>query len=187
MGFTVVHKNGTKGADYETYSRILRQKGLDLARVPRVLDPGGRRWLYAWESQGLASEFAQDLARRTGDKGWQVVPVEGPVSEGPLGPLEIQFAARSGGLLFALPPISQAIIRSLFPKAEPAPSVFVGAESAAEVERGWENRLPRLAEQAVRLLTGLSDEQLDWLGYRVADPDAETELLFVPPRESRQR
>ena len=61
-----------------------------------IPEPGSRRrWLYVWKSQQEAQAFADELKERTGENGWEVVPTpappsEGPLDEGPLGPILIQ-------------------------------------------------------------------------------------------------
>ena len=60
MGFTVTHQGGTKDVEFEAYARLLRQKGVDLAKLNRVPEPGtGRRWLYVWNVEADAQAFAQ--------------------------------------------------------------------------------------------------------------------------------
>jgi hypothetical protein len=116
MGFTVSHHGGTKDVEFEAYARLLRQKGVDLANVSRVLEPGtGRRWLYVWEAEDKAHEFAEELKRRTRDNAWEVVPVDAPASEGPLGPVEIQVGKQSNGWTFALHPFSRQMLQKVFP------------------------------------------------------------------------
>ena len=123
MGFTVTHAGGTKDAEFQEYARLLRQRGVDLGRVPRVPDPGtNRRWLYVWDTEAEARAFANELKKRTGDAGWSVVQVNGPASEGPLGPVVIQLARRADGLTFGLHPLGRATIQSAFPGTVPATS-----------------------------------------------------------------
>jgi hypothetical protein len=185
MGFTVAHEGGTSDAEFEAYARLLRQRGVDLGKVPRTPEPGpGRRWLYVWQTEAEAREFAEELKKRTGDRAWRVLPVEAPPSEGPLGPVEIRAGRRSDGWAFALHPLSRAMIQSVFPGADGASSIFVGVEpgdGSGQARAG----LGQLAGQVAALLTGLKSEQLARLGYRVADSDTGQELVFVPPAETR--
>ena len=37
MAYTVTRDGGTKDAEFEAYARLLRQQGVDLGKVPRVL------------------------------------------------------------------------------------------------------------------------------------------------------
>src|SRR5258708_325587 len=118
MGFTVTRAGGTKDNEFEAYARLLRQQGVDLGRLPRVPEPGTRRrWLYVWDTKAQAQAFADELKKRTDDPAWKVIPVNVPPSEGPMGPVLIQLARRGDGLIFAVHPLSQAMIRSAYPTA----------------------------------------------------------------------
>src|SRR4051794_40142857 len=49
MGFTVYRGGGTRDSEFQAYVRLLRQRGVDIGKVKRVLEPeAGRRWLYVW-------------------------------------------------------------------------------------------------------------------------------------------
>src|SRR5207249_1063391 len=112
MGFTVYHSGGTRDSEFQAYVRLLRQRGVDIGKLKRVPEPGtGRRWLYVWDTQAQAQAFADQLKKRTGDQGWEVIKVNGPPSEGPLGPIVIQLARQADGLTFEVHPLSRAMIR----------------------------------------------------------------------------
>src|SRR5580693_4748813 len=117
MAFTVSRSDGgTKDAEFEAYARLLRQRGVDLGKLPRAPEPGtGRRWLYVWDEKEAAQAFADELKQRTGDDAWAVVEVDAPPSEGPMGPIIIQVGRRSTGLVFELHPLSRAMIQSAYP------------------------------------------------------------------------
>src|SRR4051794_7497776 len=118
MGFTVTRPGGTRDAEFQDYARLLRQRGVDLGSLPRVRDPiTDRRWLYVWDTRAEAQAFADELKERMSDPGWEVVEVNGPASEGPLGPVVIQMVRQADGLTFGLHPLSRALIRSAFPRA----------------------------------------------------------------------
>src|SRR5258708_4416962 len=121
MGFTVTRPGGTKDAEFETYARLLRQQGKDLGNLPRVPDPENprRRWVYVGNRQEEAQQFADELKEQTDDTDWRVEPTAAPPSNGPFGPVLIQLARRSDGLVFALHPLSLALIREAFPNATP--------------------------------------------------------------------
>jgi hypothetical protein len=88
LGFTFTHQGGTRDVEFEDDARLLRKKGLDLARLPRTPEPvTGRRWLPVWQNQAEAQEFAEELKEKTRDAAWEVVPVNGEPSEGPLRPV----------------------------------------------------------------------------------------------------
>lgn len=110
MPFTVTHQGGTKDVEFEAYARLLRQKGMDLAKLNRVPEPEtSRRWLYVWNVEADAQAFADELKKRTRDNAWEVVQVNAPPSEGPLGPVEIQVGRQNNGWTFALHPFSRQI------------------------------------------------------------------------------
>jgi hypothetical protein len=107
MAFTVHRNDGiTKDAEFEAYARLLRQKGIDLGKLPRAPEPGTRRrWLYVWDSREKAQAFADELRKRTRDNAWAVVEVDAPPSEGPMGPIIVQVGRRANGLVFGLHPL----------------------------------------------------------------------------------
>lgn len=181
MGFTVAHVGGTKDVEFEAYARLLRQKGIDLANLQRVPEPGtNRRWLYVWSLQADAQAFADELKKRTRDDDWQVLPVDAAPSEGPLGPVEIQVARQSNGWTFALHPFSRQMLQKIFPHSCRIPSVFIASDNRHDLPLTLES-LAHLTEQVAVLLTGVSVDQLTrtFGGYRVYDPVAKEEL--VPP------
>ena len=186
MAFTVTHEGGTKDVEFQAYARLLRQGGVDLARVPRAPEPEtGRRWLYVWNTKADAQAFADELKKRTGDKAWHVVPVKATSSKGPLGPALIQVVRQSSGLTFALHPLSRAMVRSAFPAATGAASVVIDVQTWYDYQKTHDS-LTDLAEQVALSLTGLQAEQLHALGYAVIDADTETEWAFVSPGDLLQ-
>jgi hypothetical protein len=182
MGFTVNHPGGTRDAEFQTYARLLRQRGVDLGKLPRVRDPiTNRRWLYVWNTPEEARAFAEELKDQTGDPAWQVVEVNGSPSEGPLGPLVIQLVRQSDGLTFALHPLSRATIRSAFPQAVSATTyatIDLPTWADFKTTRGG---LGDLVRELAPSLTGLSAAELDAVGYSVVDADTQETLLTVPP------
>jgi len=181
MGFTVTRQGGTKDAEFQAYTRLLRQRGIDLGNLPRVPEPGTRRrWLYVWETANGAKEFADELRRRTGEA-WEVVETAAPPSEGPLGSILLQLVRRADGLLIAVHPLTRAMIRSAFPEAVPATTnVFIGTQEWSTFHRA-RGGLAELVQQIAPALTGLTMDRLEELGYAVIDADTETTLVFVPP------
>lgn len=179
MGFTVTREGGTKDAEFEAYARLLRQKGVDLANLPRVREPGtGRRWLYVWHDEADARAFADELKKRTRDAAWEVLPVDAPASRGPLGPIEIQVGRQSTGWTFALHPFSRQMIQKLFPESRLVPSVFIATETQQDFQATVGN-LASLAQQVAIILTGLDIDQLNekFGGYRIYEPATRKELL----------
>jgi hypothetical protein len=183
MGFTVTRPVGTKDAEFEAYVRLLRQQGKDLANLPRVPDPENprRRWVYVWNTQEEAQQFADELKEQTGDNGWRVEPTAAPPSNGPFGPVLIQLARRSDGLVLALHPLSLAMIKQAFPEATPAATnVFINTQTWNDFLKTQGN-LSELVEEIVPSLTGLSMHQLTDFGYAVIDTDSDRTWVYVPP------
>lgn len=183
MGFTVNRNDaGTKDAEFEAYARLLRQRGVDLGRLPRAPEPRtGRRWLYVWDSRENAQEFADELSRRTGDDAWIVVQVDAPPSEGPMGPIIVQVGRRATGLAFGLHPLSRAMIRSAFPDAKGrAATVSINFETYQDFKT-THGSIDDLAREVVPTLTGLTLEELQELGYALIEDDTGRTLVFVPP------
>jgi hypothetical protein len=181
MGFTVARRGGTKDVEFADYARLLRRRGVILSKVPRTLEPGtGRRWLYVWDNR--AEAFADEMKKQTRDETWYVQEVNGPVSEGPLGPIEIQIARDPHGVLFALQPFSRRMVQALYPGSCNPVSVSIDTQTREEGQRVLGD-LTNLAGHVVLTLTGLKPEQLERLGYRMFDRAAMRELAYAPPRD----
>lgn len=181
MGFTVTRPVGTKDAEFAEYTRLLRQQGVDLARVPRVLEPAtGRRWLYVWATRAEAEQFAKAIRQRTGDKEWYVEEVAVPPSAGPLGPVLLQLGRQSDGLVFGLHPLSRALIQSAFPRAFGPTSVFLDAQRWHDFQR-THGTLTDLTHEMALTLTGLSQEQLRGLGVALIDAETNATLVSEAP------
>lgn len=183
MPFTVNRNDGcTKDAEFEAYSRLLRQQGVDLGNLPRAPEPDtGRRWLYVWDSQEDAQRFADELQRRTRDKAWVVERVEAPPSEGPMGPVIVQVGRRASGLVFGLHPLSRAMIKSAYPEAQgTASTVSVNFDTYQEFLT-THGSMDTLAREIVPTLTGLSLPDLEVLGYALIEDDTDRTLVFVRP------
>ncbi len=188
MGFTVRRNDaGTKDAEFEAYARLLRQRGVDLGRLPRSPEPGTRRrWLYVWDSQDKAQAFADELRKQTRDPAWVTVEVAAPPSEGPLGPIIIQVGRRSDGLVFGLHSLSRATIASAFPDARgTASTISVRFDTFQDFLR-THGSIEALARELVPTLTGLSLPELEQLGYALIEEDTDRTLAFVQPGDLRQ-
>jgi hypothetical protein len=183
MGFTVSRKDGaTKDAEFEAYTRLLRQQGIDLGKLPRAPEPGtGRRWLYVWDSREKAQEFAEELKKRTRDDAWTVSDVTASPSEGPMGPIIIQVGRRANGLVFGLHPLSRAMIHSVFPDAKGAATTisinFDTYQDFLTTHGGIED----LAREVVPTLTGLKLPEVQHLGYALIEDDSKRTLVFEKP------
>ena len=182
MGYAVTRLVGTTDGEFEEYIRLLRQRGVDIGRVPRVLDPKtGNRWLHVWADREDAQNFAAELNQQTPEEGWLVVDVEVPFSEGPLGPILIQLARQTDGLTFAIHPLSRALIRSAFPTAA-ATTTYATIDDATWADfvrkRGG---VAELVQEIAPGLTGLDRDQLESVGYTVRDSDSDQTIVSVPP------
>src|SRR5262249_51886958 len=135
-------------------------------------------WNGATEGEGLADE----LKGRTEDGAWEVVEVNGPPSEGPLGPVEIQGVRQSDGWTFALHPLSRQMVQKLFPGSCRRNSISIRMDTHSNGQAVRDD-VADMAEQVVVLLTGLGLEQLTatFGGYRVYDPVSRKELVASAP------
>lgn len=183
MGFTVTLPVGTKDSEFEAYARLLRQQGKDLGNLPRVPDPENprRRWVYVWSNEDEARKFADQLKKDTGIVQWRVEETAAPPSNGPFGPVLIQLARRSDGLVFTLHPLSLSMIREAYPDAKPSTTnAFVDTPT-------WNNFLKTqgsLMDLVVNVapnLTGLTVDRLNEVGYAVIDADVDRTWVYVPP------
>ena len=183
MPFTVTRPVGTKDAEFEAYARLLRQRGVDLGNLPRAPDPENprRRWVYVWTTEEEAQQFAHELQEQTGDMDWRVEPTAAPPSQGPFGPVLIQLARRSDGLVFALHPLSSAMIREAFPMVRPrASNTFIDTRTWKDFVK-THGGLDDLVKETVPYLTGLTIDQLNDLGFAVIDADTDRTWVYVPP------
>jgi hypothetical protein len=87
-----------------------------------------------WDTKAKVRAFAQQLQRRTGKPAWEVVGVNGPPREGPLGPVLIQLARRGDELIFALEFLSRVMIQSALPQ------VFRGDTVSIETQAWYDYR-----------------------------------------------
>jgi hypothetical protein len=186
MGFTVTRPAGTKDAEFQEYARLLRQQGVNLAEVPRVLEPAtGRRWLYVWGTKEEAETFANALKKRTGDNAWYVAKVDAVPSSGPLGPIVLQLGRQSDGLVFGLHPLSRAMLQTAFPDAFGSTSIFLDAQRWHDFQRTRRGTLADLTLDMALALTGLKREQVQDLGFVLLDADTNETKVAEPPRNGQ--
>ena len=178
MPFTVTHDGGMDIEQFEAYARLLNKWGVDIANTRRAPEPGTRaRWLPVWPGRADAERFAQELRSRNQDKAWQVYPLDrGGVSEGALGPINLLVGRRSDGWAYGLDPYSSTLVRRRFPHARLMHGLYIYTDT----QPGAETAQASLWDQVVRIVTGLSEEQLaDLGGYRVYD-ELQKKLLRQP-------
>ena len=183
--FTVTKPGGTKDYEFEAYTRLLEDIGVDVANVPRVPEPGThRRWLYTWRRKEEAEGFAHELQRRTRDGSWHVyqLPIE-EEDRGPVAPLDVYQVrgAEGQGLTYYLTPASRERIIRAYPHTRLYPSITI---SERDLERIKQQHGDIWWDQVSRLIIGLGKEQILSLGgFRVILPDGEIgheELPEVP-------
>ncbi|MGA7500335.1 MAG: hypothetical protein WBX00_26685 [Isosphaeraceae bacterium] len=180
--FTVTKPGGTKDHEFEEFTRLLEDIGVDVANVPRVPEPGtGRRWLYTWRRKEEAEGFARELKNRTRDGTWHVYEFKTEdESRGPVAPLDI-YQVRAGegrGYMYYLTPASLERIIRAYPHSKLYPSVTISEADLDNIRKQhgdiWWN-------QVCILLTGLSKTQVRSLGgYRVILPDGEIGYEELP-------
>jgi hypothetical protein len=170
--FTVTKPGGTKDYEFEAYTRLLEEIGVDVANVPRIPEPGtSRRWLYVWRRRAEAEAFARELTLRTRDRSWHVHQFE-IVEEvrGPVAPLDVYQVgnAEGQGVVYYLAPASRERVIRAYPHTRLYPNVTISNEDLEGIKRQhgdiwW--------EQVRILLTGLTKDQVLALGgYRVILP-----------------
>jgi hypothetical protein len=182
--FTVTKPGGTKDYEFEAYTRLLEDIGIDVANVPRVPEPGThRRWLYAWKRKQEAEAFARELMRLTRDGSWHVYQFKiDEEDHGPVAPLDIyQVRGEDGGLMYYLAPASRERIIRAYPLTPLHPSITIPEKDLQGIKQkngdSWWTQIHTL-------FTELTKEQVLSLGgYRVILPYGEIgheELPEVP-------
>lgn len=182
--FSVTKPGGTKDFEFEAYTRLLEDIGIDVANVPRVPEPGTqRRWLYSWRKKEEAEAFARELKRRTRDGSWHTHQFNiDEEDRGPVAPLDIyQVREEDQGYMYYLSPASRERIIRAYPHTKLHPSVII---SESDLEGIKQQHGDIWWDQVRILLTGLFKEQVLSLGgYRVILPYGEIgheELPAIP-------
>ena len=166
--YTVRKPAGNTDKEYEAYTELLEEVGIDLANAPRTPEPGTtNRWLYVWKSRPQAERFARVLVERLRDPSWSVHEFDLSHEEsGPLAPLTILSIPVRNGTVFKLEANSQARIMQHYPNArlrgeveEPKPVSF-----PHDVREDFERQHGSVWDQVIILLTGIPEEAIDRLG-----------------------
>jgi hypothetical protein len=182
MGFTVYRPGGITDSAFLDYARLLRQSGIDLGKLPRILEPeGGRHWLHLWNNRAEAEAFVEEIRGETSDSAWEVLEVDSPGADGPLGPAVIQLLRQGDGLTLTLHPLSRVVIRSAFPQTVSATTYATLDLDSWRDFRRVRGGLAELVRQVAPNLTGLNPAELDVLGYSVVDADTNETLVSVLP------
>jgi hypothetical protein len=188
MGYTVVYEGEPTADVYQDYftllSRLLLKHGLQLDRVPRTSDNGhADRWLYVWDREEDAREFAEQVKAQTEDPHWRVSLVEQPPSLGPLRPIQVEVGRAVSSWTFGLDPLTRRALQLRFPGSCENDDVSIGVPFGAKGTPKWQRTtaaVRTLVEQVLPILTGLSVEQLRTFGgFQLVDPV--TREIIVPP------
>jgi len=161
--YTVSIPVGTKDREFEAYTRLLAEVGIDLSNSLRVSEPGtDRRWLYAWKKKSEAEAFAAELRRRTRNANWFVHEFEVTSEDrGPVAPLEIATVPEDDGYTYYLTPESRERVIAAYPGTKLPLSINVGIDKQQDLLRKqgddwW--------MQISRNLTQRNDDEIDALG-----------------------
>ncbi len=161
--YTVTKPGGTKDREFEAYTELLEDVGIDVSNSPRVPEPEtDNRWLYAWKNKIEAERFAAELRRRTNDASWIVYPFEADAEErGPVAPLEIATTPEQDAYTYYLTPASRERVIAAYAGTKLPLSLKVGIDKQQDLLRQqgseWWMELSRI-------LTGHDDEAIDSLG-----------------------
>ncbi len=183
--FTVTKPGGTKDNEFESYTRLLEEIGIDVANVPRIPEPEThRRWLYTWRRREEAEAFARELRLRTRDGSWQVYQFNmEEESLGPVAPLDI-YEARDevDGFKYYLAPASRERVIRAYPHTKVYPITISKQDLEVMKSQFGETWWDQLSIS----VTGLSHEKILTLGgYRVILPGGKIgheELPEIPAK-----
>jgi hypothetical protein len=182
--FAVGLPGGTKQAEFDVYSRLLREEGIDPDAGPLVEDSFGRKWLHVWDTREAAERFAARVRRETRNPNWEVyelTPLRPPGGQaaGSPEPIDILVGRQSDGNTYSLHPNSFRLLRQRFPDIRVQPTVFIGRDTQDSYEATWGS----IYDQVATLLTGLSPQRLQGAfgGYRVVDPVSNLTLWEAKP------
>jgi hypothetical protein len=166
--YTVRKPGGNTDKEFQAYTALLEEIGIDLAEVPRTLEPGTtNRWLYVWKSKPQAERFARELGIRLRDSSWSVHEFELPHEElGPLAPLTILSIPVNDGTVFRLEANSQARIMQHYPNARLLGEYVqtAGAAFPDDVREDFERQHGPVWDQVIIVLTGIPEEAVAHLG-----------------------
>jgi hypothetical protein len=160
--YTVGMRGGTNNREFEAYTRLLSEMGINLSDSPRVPEPGTeRRWLYAWKKKNEAERFAAELRRRTGNADWFVHEFPVPSEErGPVAPLEIATVPEGDEYIYYLTPESRERVVAAYPGTRLPGSLKVGIDAQQDLLLKGDDWWMELS----RKLTGRNEDEIDSLG-----------------------
>jgi hypothetical protein len=161
--YTVGMRGGTDNREFEAYTRLLSEMGINLSDSPRVPEPGTeRRWLYAWKKKSEAERFAAELRRRTRNADWFVHEFAVPSEErGPVAPLEIATVPEEDGYIYYLTPESRERVVAAYPGTRLPGNLKVGIDQQQNLLR---EKVDDWWMELCRMLTGRNEDEIDSLG-----------------------
>jgi hypothetical protein len=184
LSFFVTKRGETKDREFEAYSRLLTDVGIDVSNAPRVREPGvGKRWLYAWSKKIEAERFAAELRRRTGDARWIVQQTDVDAEErGPVAPLEIARTPEEDGYTYYLTPASRERVSAAYPGTKLPLTLKVGIDKQHDlIRQQGDNWWMELA----CLLTGRNEKDISLLGgFRVVVGEDAVAFQWIPAAAS---
>jgi hypothetical protein len=178
--FSVTKPGGTKEFEFDAFTRLLEEIGVDVANAPRVPEPGThRRWLYVWRRKEEAEGFARELQLRTRDGSWQVqaFKAEEEQTSGPVAPLDIYESHEDEDYRYFLAPTSRERVIRAFPHTNLYP-VTISLQNRESMMQQFGDMW---WDQLCIVITGLSREKILSLGgYRVILPGGEIGHVELP-------
>jgi hypothetical protein len=184
LSFIVTKQGETRDREFEAYSRLLTDVGIDVSNAPRVRQPGtGNPWLYAWSKKIEAERFAAELRRRTGNIWWVVQQADVNAEErGPVAPLEITRIPEEDGYTYYLTPASQERVIAAYPGTNLPLSLKVGIDKQNDlIRQQGDNWWMQLAFT----LTGHNEEDISSLGgFRVVVGEDTVAFKWIPATAS---
>lgn len=182
--YTATLPVGTKDKEFEAYTRLLEEVGIDVSNSPRIPEPGTeRRWLYAWKKPSEAERFVAELRRRTRNPDWYVYEFETSSEErGPVAPLDIDAVPEESGNTYYLTPESRERVVTAYPRTRLPLSLQVGIDEQRDLlrQQGSEWWM-----EVARVLTGRTDEEIDSLGgVRISVGEGDIAFQRIPTAAS---
>jgi hypothetical protein len=165
--YTVRKPEPNTDKEFQAYTELLEEIGIDLTNALRTLEPGTtNRWLHVWKSKPQAERFARALGERLYDPSWMVHEFELPHEEfGPLAPLTILSMPVKDGTVFRLDANSLARVMQHYPNVRLVGEVVKrGLVLPNDLRVDLERQYGRLCDEVISSLTGLSEDEIAGLG-----------------------
>jgi hypothetical protein len=187
--YTVRKPGPNTDREFQAYINLLEEIGIDIADVPRTLEPDtDNRWLYVWKSKPLVERFACELGARLHDSSWFVHEFEVEKEErGPLAPLTIRAIPTSEGTVFRLEQKSLERVLQYFPNTKLQGETRLPPQVLfqSQVRDDYERQHGPVWDQVIIILTGIPEGAIARLGgIRIVDEEGRVlhERLPSSPR-----